>query len=188
MRGVFLDGLRDGLDARPVGPEVRVGELHVGASLFSLHRREHFVHVAVYFNLEPNAADRAFLVDQEGAADDAHRFLAVAFFLLPGAVRFADFVVFIGDQRKLQSEFFSERAVTFHAVGRDPHDGRTGRLQASQVLLERLRFPRSAGRVVSRVEIQDQLAAVEVFQRHVLAALVLSRERGRWVVCLQHRI
>ena len=77
---------------------------------------QHFVNVAGYFNASPFLAKNPVFVDQEGAAVNAHVFLAVELFQLDDIELLAEGFVLVGNQVEGKCLLFAEVVVGFQAV------------------------------------------------------------------------
>src|SRR5207249_5102436 len=86
----------------------------------------------------------------------------------------------IGEQRERQLVLRRELLVRFAAVRRDAEDDRAGLLDVLPPVAEAARLLRAPGRVVLRIEVEDDVLPREVLERDGLAGGVTERElRGR---------
>ncbi len=114
----------------------------------------------------------ALAVDQEGAALDAHHLAAVHVLLLPDAEQRGDRVVLVRAQLERELQLVPEPGVRLQRVGRDAEDAGPRPAEGRGEIAEVAALERAAGRVVARVEVDDE----------ILAALVAEPEhpaRGR---------
>src|SRR2546422_7241670 len=148
---------------------------------------ENLVRVAFDLDLAPNLRNRAGLVDQEGRPLDPEILSAVHVLPFPDVVRGGDASVIIAEQREIQVILVLELHVALRVVPAHAEDDRTLRCDASEVVPETARFLRATGRVVFRVEVEDDFLAVEVFQGDLATVVRGQREVRRPFTYLQHR-
>src|SRR6185369_8579609 len=127
----------------------------------------------------PVLLDDAVGPDPHGRADDAGHLLAVHHLLAVGAVRRHGLLRRVREQGERQLVLGAELLVRRAVVGRDTEHHRPALLVGLPVVAEAARFLRTAGRVVLRIEIEDDVLAGEVGERDLLAVLVGERECGR---------
>src|SRR5215207_3842053 len=104
---------------------IRGGPACVGGSE-TLHRFQDFRDVAWHLYLAPGTAHGAVLVDQEGAAVDAHVFAAVHAFLDPDAVILGHLALGIRGEDERQAVLLLELVVRGDRVARDADHDRAG--------------------------------------------------------------
>ena len=134
--------------------------------------------MALGLDLGPDRRDLALLVDQVRHAVRPHVLAAVHALLAPGAVSVHDRLVRVGEEREGQRELVGELAVRLLVVDRDAEDRDLAALQLRPRVAEGAGLLRAAGRVVLRIEVQDDFLALEVGELDGLPVLVLRRERA----------
>jgi len=131
--------------------------------------------------------DYAFGVDQHGTAGDAFGFFPASLFHAPRPVRLHHFALRVAQQRQVQVVLFDKVAVALGRVGADSEHERVQRLELAEIVAKVACFRRTAGRVVLRIEIQDNPLASEIFQGYVLLILIFQRELRRFLAHLDFR-
>src|SRR3546814_13601137 len=131
-----------------------------------------------YTTLFRSALDDAGAVDEERVAVDAHIFAALQALFDTGAEGLAYRHIRIGRERHLEVVFFGELAVLPRIVLGDAEDPSPRLLEFLDQRGEVLRFAGAAGRVVLRIEIKDQLLALEIGRMDRLSLHHLQRHIG----------
>src|ERR1019366_7772378 len=134
--------------------------------------------MSIDLHAPPRLGQLAIGRDEEGRPDDAFDLLAVHHLLPPSAVGTVRLQFGIAEEAKSDSDLLLESAVALHRVLRDAHHLATELLQARGGLREALRLTRAAGRVVLRVEIEDEPLAREVLGGDPLVGVTLEVEPG----------
>jgi hypothetical protein len=125
----------------------------------------------VGFHAVPGPCDPAVLVDQERRADDAGDGLPVHHLLAVGAVGLGRAVAGVAEQGELEAVLAAKALVAGAAVCRDADHIDVEAAKCREGLVELAGFLGAAGRVVLRIEVDDDpasLEAVEVDQTLVL--------------------
>src|SRR5947209_17558336 len=148
---------------------------------------EHLVRVAFDLDLAPDLSDRSGLVDQERRPLDPEILSAVHVLPFPHVVCGRHTSVIVAEQREVQVVLVLEFHMALRVVAAHAEDDRSLRRDASKVVAETARFLRATGRVVFRVEIEDDFLAAEVFQGDLLSAVRGQREVRRPFAYPQHR-
>src|ERR1700731_3163874 len=91
-----------------------------------LHRFQYFGDMAGHLDLVPDAAYHAILVDQEGAAVDAHVFAAIHALFDPDAVALGYLAVRVGSEDEGQRVLLLELVVRGDRVARYADNDRAG--------------------------------------------------------------
>ena len=87
----------------------------------------------------------------------------------------------IGEQREIQLVLLAEATVRFLALGRNTDNRRAAGRDFTIGIAQASRLLGAPGRVVHRVEIEDQLAAAEIAEADLRAIAARRREIGRRV-------
>src|SRR5690606_21267758 len=141
-----------------------------GVSLKRFHCRKDFGNMAGHFHLAPLLHQLAVLVDEEGAALNAHELLAVHFLQLDHVELLAQGAVLVAEQLKREVVLALEVVVTLQAVLGNAENLTIGFLELLVVIAEVLALGGAAGGAVLRVEIQYQSLALEILQAEGFAA------------------
>ncbi len=140
-----------------------------------------------HLHAAPLLAQYAVPVDQEGAAVDAHVFLAVELLQLDHVEQLADRFILVADQFEGEFLFALEVLVGLQAVAGDAEDLGIGLLERRVLVAEALALGGATGGAVLRVEVQDDLLALQRGQGHLLAAGCGGGEVGYgFVDCDRH--
>src|SRR5688572_15115235 len=153
-----------------VRPRRVSGSSPLGMTSERLRGCEYFVRVARHFHLAPLLPQHSAAVDQERAALDTHVLAAVHALLLPDSEQLAHFLVLVGEQVEREFHLVLELLVRRDAVGRNAEHHCAGFLERAVQIAERLALQRAPGRVVLRIEVQDQVLAGGIRQLPGLAA------------------
>src|SRR3954469_23023739 len=116
---------------------------------------EYLLDVTRYLHTAPFPADDALPVQHEGAALDAAHFLAVHVLHFHAPEELARLLVLVGEQVEGEAHLRLEVLVRLQAVPRDAVDRAAGVLELRVEVAELLALGGAAGRVVLRVEVQD---------------------------------
>jgi hypothetical protein len=151
--------------------------------------------VPVHLHVVPAFDDLAVRTDEEGGAGDAHELPPVKRLLLPDPVRFGDVVVGVGEQRELEPVLLGEPGLARGVEDRHAEHRRLGLAEFWEMVPEVARLLGTAGRVVLRIEVQDQWLPRVVLEAVNRARLILERERrglvagigGRHGLCIMPR-
>jgi hypothetical protein len=111
----------------------------------------------------PESFDFAGFSEEEGAADDAHKFAAHELLLLPGAERCDGFVIRIAEQREVQLLLRFERGLGFDGIGAHAENGHSELVEFLFCVTKLGRFDGSAGSVGFGIEKEQDAAALEIF-------------------------
>jgi hypothetical protein len=112
-------------------------------------------------HLVKNGSQAPFWVNDEGAANHPCVMLAKGDLFSPDAIKFANFVAFIGQQGKGKLVFFLELLMGIFVVGTNPQDhGACGEI--FEIVIPKVAgFFGAAGRIIGGIEVEDdRLAAV----------------------------
>ena len=109
-------------------------------------------------DLAPLAAQYAFFIDQESAALDALELPAVHALLADHVEQAAGLALLVGEQLEGKLELLLELLVRRERVGRDADDLGSRLAELRIQVAEFHAFPRAAGGIVARVEVDDELA------------------------------
>jgi hypothetical protein len=139
---------------------------------------EDFRRVALDADLAPFAPDPARAVDQERAALDAHDLAAVHVLLLPDPEQRCDRVIDVRAKLERKLHLVPELPVRLERVGRDAEDARARPREGGGEVAEIGAFQRAAGRVVARIEVDDETVPALAAQAK-LAACGRYRELRR---------
>src|SRR5271155_476684 len=144
--------------------------------------------MAGHFDLVPDLAHHAVLVDQKGGALDPHVFAAIHALLDPHAIGFGHLAVGVGAQDERQLGLFFELVVRGDRVARHAdHDGASLAVIGDRVA-EAARLGGAARGVVLWIEIEDHRLAAQPRQRDRAVAVGGHREIGGLVAWLDaHR-
>src|ERR1051325_484673 len=156
------------------------------AELYFLDCGKYFLGVAVDLDAVPALRDLAVGADQVGRARHAHVLLSVHRLFLPHAVLLHHRVIFIGEQRELQPVLIRELRLARRIQYADAEHGGLALLELRQVVLERARLLRAAGRVVFWIEVENDGLPRIIGERMVLAFLIGQREGGRFFSGIDH--
>jgi len=128
-------------------------------------------------HLGPDLADHASRIDQERRALHARVLRPVlALALGERAVRVAELLIRVREQRERQPQLAGERAVGLDRVAVDADDLRAGLLELGVSIAELRRLVRSAAGVVFGIEPQNEPAAAELVERARRAGLIGNRD------------
>src|SRR5580700_195525 len=122
-------------------------------------------------DLVPGAAYHAVLVDQKGAAVDAHVFAAVHALLDPHAIALAHLAVLVGGENERQAVLFLELVVRGDRIARHPDHRRAGLAVIGEGIAKAAGFRGAARGVVLRVEIQHHRLAAQLGQADAAVAV-----------------
>ena len=123
------------------------------------HGLEHLGGVALDLDRVPDPRDPPVGADQEGAAHDAHRHLAVELLLAPDAPGARDGAVHVRHQREGQALLGGEALVAGDGVAAHADDQRVGGLELRGEVAEVARLDGAARGGVAGVEVDDDGAA-----------------------------
>src|SRR6185437_2726478 len=142
---------------------------------------EYLLGVTVDLYLWPDVPDAALAVDQNRLADHAHEFAPIQRLLAPGPVGLEHGLVLVRGEGDRELVLGLELVLRRDRVGRDAQNvgSRAGEGRAQFAEVDRLAG--AAGGVRLRIEIEDEIAALEVLQRDRSAAVARQRE-GRCLV------
>src|SRR3954452_23942013 len=159
--------------------------LSVEASLRSawkqLGRRQDLGGVAVDLDLGPDAGDPPVGPDQEGGPGNSQEGPAVHGFFAPDAVGLEHLVGHVGSERYVEAVLLLELVLGLDRIGGDPQNVRAGLLIFGPKLREFNGFAGAAGGVGLGVEVEHELAAVEVGEGQTAAAV--ARQLEGWGLC-----
>src|SRR6186997_2602545 len=93
----------------------------------------------------------------------------------------------VGKQRKRQVVLRGELRLALFVKDAGAEDDGLARFELRQVVLERARLGGAAGRVVLRVEVEDDRLAGVVRERVRLAGLIFERKRGGFLAFVDER-
>ena len=119
--------------------------------------------------------DDAVLVDDEGRANGAHRLLSVHRLLTPSPHFFQEFLVHIGNQGERQSMLLLELLVRGGRVLAHANHLIASTLQLTIPVAQTASLSRTATRIVLRIEIEHEFAALVIAQKNVFSVLVLAQ-------------
>src|SRR5437868_5930898 len=91
----------------------------------------------------------------------------------------------VREQREVELVFALELDVTGNVVGTDAEDFSPELFELLRAVAECTGFARAARRVVARIEVKDDRAALEIGQLHFAAVVSGQRERGGFVTFFQ---
>jgi hypothetical protein len=134
--------------------------------------------VAFGFDEGPDVLDFARLVDEEGAADDAHEGAAHEFFFLPSTELFDDFVLGIAEQGEIEILFLFEGGLGFDGIGAEAENGHVQFIKIFFCVAKLGRFDGSTGGVGFRVEEEEDALAFEVGEGDFFGFVGLETEIG----------
>ena len=120
--------------------------------------------------------DLAVGSDEEGGAGDAFHFLPVHVLFFNHAVGVRDLLLFIGEERKRQTELLLETLLCLGRVGRNSKDDGAGFFDLLVCVAEPARFNCSTGRVGPREKEEHDIFPTKGFERDVAAILVRQSE------------
>src|SRR5262249_25505981 len=146
------------------------------ATLRSPDLFEDLLGVSLGLDLRPDGGDPALRVDHVRHAVDAHVLAAIERLLAPDLVGLQDLLVRVGDQRERQVVLFGELLVRRLAVRGDAEDRDLAPAEGGPSVAQRAGLFRAPGRVVLRVEVEDDRLALEVLERDRAALLIVSLE------------
>ena len=159
------------------------------ALLDGLDGLQHFFDVAGDRQAAPLGAQHAGAVDQEGAALDALHLLAVHDLVLDDAEHVAELLFGVGDQLERQLEVLLEAVVRRHVVARDAEQHGAGLDEFLVVIAELHRLGGATGRIVLRVEVQDDdLAGVGLRRELHPSCCERFKFRDRFIDCRRHEV
>ena len=143
-----------------------------------LNFRQHVLGMAGDFHLRPDPDDLAVRADQHRLADHAHEGAAVHRFLAPGAIGLEHRLVLVAGERDGEVVLVAEFVERADRIGRDPEHVGVELGEAGLEPREVHGFLGAAARVRLGIEIEDQIAALVVAERHLGAAVARKFERG----------
>src|SRR5262249_1995461 len=146
---------------------------------------QHVGDVAGHLHLVPDATDDALAVDEEGGALHAHVFAAVHALLDPGPVSFGRLAVGVAGERERQRMLLLELVMAGDTVARYADDGGVDAAKVRHVIAEVASLLGAAGRIVLRIEVENDAPAGERRQRDRAATVGRHAERWRPVADLQ---
>lgn len=123
-------------------------------------------------DLLDDVGDDAILIYDKRVAGDAHVFFPIHRFFHPAAVSLDRFLFWVAEQREREIIFLRESLVLLDAICADAKHSRTGFFNLFPGVSQAARLRRTAGRVVFRVEIEDDVFPSVVSKRMLLAVLV----------------
>jgi hypothetical protein len=129
-----------------------------------LGHRKHLIGMAVDLHVAPDFRKPAIRSDQNRAANDSEKRLAIHGFFAPGAIGLQHLVLFIRDQRNRKRVLVAELLLGFQRIGRDAEDSGPTRGEGLRQAGEIDGFPGTAGGVGAGIEEQHQLPSGEVGQ------------------------
>jgi hypothetical protein len=145
----------------------------------ALYLGEDLASVAVRLDTLPDASDPTFLVYEVGRAEDAHIGAAVVALLAIRPVGRGDAGLWIEQEREVDVELLAEPPVAPCVVEAGSKDDRVESVELWQCVAEPARFCRSPGRVVLRIEVQDDVLFPSVVRKaDGLTAVIRRREVG----------
>ena len=132
---------------------------------------QHVVGVGVRLHPPQLFRDVAVSVDHEGRALDAHVRVAGVVLLDPDAVVLGRPVIGVGEQRERQVVLLLELDVRALVVRADAEHDCAARLELAPGIADPAGLSRAAGRVVLRIEVEDDRLAAEIGQLDALAGI-----------------
>ena len=148
--------------------------------------REDLVVVRLRRRLLDHVRDRALGIDDERRPLDAPVGLAVIALLDPGAVGVRDRVVGVGEQREVEPVLGGELGHRVDRVRRDPDHADAGRLVVGAPVADPAGLGGAPRCVRPWIEVEDDRAAPQVRERHLLAVLVGEGEVGGFLADAEH--
>src|SRR5581483_9845723 len=143
---------------------VTVDDPAEGPASERLRRFKYFLRVTGDFHLAPFLAQHTGAIDQERAPFDAQVLPAIQTLLFDDIEESAQLLVLIREEIERQLLLFPELVVGLEAVARDAHDAHACLAKCRIQVAEILALAGAAGGHVLRVEVQDDLLALGVFQ------------------------
>ena len=131
-----------------------------------------------YFDLWPDFGDSPVRADQERHAVHAHVFLSKHGFLPPHTIGLEHGVAFVGAERDIEIMLGSEPIEGSDRVCGNAEDAGSGLFEGGSELRKLDGLLGAAGGVGLRIEIEDELASLEIGERH-LAAVTVGQGEGR---------
>lgn len=128
----------------------------------------------------PEGFDFAGLADEEGTADDAHKFAAHELFLLPSAEGGDGFVIGVAEQGEIEFLLGLERGLGFDGIGAHAEDGYAEFVEVLLCVAKLGRFDGSTGSVGFGIEEEEGAAAFEIFQGDFFAFVGEETEGRRF--------
>lgn len=142
-----------------------------------------------HFDLWPDLGDSSVLADEESRATHAHVFLSEHRFLAPHAIGIEHGVTFVRAEGDAEIVLVAEPVERPDRVGRNPKNGSAGFFEGLAESRKIDRFLGAARRVRLGIEIEDELASLEVGQRNSAVAIA-GQGKGRSLAafgqCLTH--
>src|SRR6476620_5713827 len=129
-------------------------------------RCQDLLHVLLGLDAPEHPGDVALGVDHDRRALDPHVFLPVVALLDPEAVLLGQLVVRIGEEREGKPVLLPELRVRLLGVRADAEHDRARPLELAPLVADAARLCRAAGRVVPRIEIEDDRPATKLRQGH----------------------
>ena len=122
---------------------------------------------------QDDVLDDAFFVNDEGGAKGPEVLTAIHRLLCPHAHLLHERMLRVGDEGEGQVVLRLELLVAGRAVHADAHDGIAFLAQFAVVVADATGLSRAAAGVVLRVEIEDELLSLELFEADFLSVLVV---------------
>jgi len=114
------------------------------------------------FDILDDAGDNAVFVNYVCNAEGAFVFFAVKLLFAPSLISRDDFLFGVGKEREWEIILFCEFLMRLYGVGTHADDGVASLLEGCIVVPEVAGFFGAAGRVVLRVEVQDNFSSAQV--------------------------
>src|SRR5206468_12870232 len=143
--------------------------------------------MALDLDLVPDLGDRPSLVDEERGALNPEILSAIQVLQFPHVVGGRHLSVVVAQEREVEVILVLEFYMALRVVAAHAQDDRALGRHAAEIVAETARFLRAPGRVVFRIEVEDDLLAAEVFQRHLASVVCGQREVRSPFTYRQHR-
>ena len=135
----------------------------------------------LWFDLAEEVSQLAVRSNDEGGAFNSHILLAVHRFFNPYVVGLSNFLVSIGEERKVELMLFDELGVRLRIVRADAEDNRAEFSELGVFVPKGAGFDRTSWGHILGVKIEDHRLSSEILQADLFSMLVQGRKSRGFV-------